>query len=93
MIRRALAISFVRDRRGATIIEFAIVAPVLGLLIQPLVDSTYKEGAGFLDLTYHFNSQFDIQAGGRWSSNSQTATQITTYDSTLAALLGVNPNP
>ncbi len=68
-------------------------AAVLGLLIQPKIDSTYKEGAGFLDLTYHFNSQFDIQAGGRWSSNSQDATQTTTYDATLAGLLGVVPNP
>jgi outer membrane receptor protein involved in Fe transport len=66
---------------------------VLGLLIQPIVDSTYKESAGFLDLTYHFNSQFDIQAGGRWSSNSQDATQTTTYNSTLASLLGIVPNP
>lgn len=66
---------------------------VVGLLIQPLVDSTYKEGAGFLDLTYHFNSKFDIQAGGRWSSNSQNATETTTYDATLAGLLGITPNP
>jgi iron complex outermembrane recepter protein len=66
---------------------------VSGLLIQPLIDSTYKEGAGFLDLTYHFNSQFDIQVGGRWSSNSQTFTQTTTYDPILASLLGVTPNP
>ena len=66
---------------------------MLGLLVQPVIDSTYKEGAGFLDLTYHFNSQFDLQAGGRWSSNSQNATQTTTYDPTLAGLLGVAPNP
>ena len=65
---------------------------VVGLLIQPVIDSKYKEGAGFVDLTYHFNSQFDIQAGGRWSSNSQDATQTTTYDPTLAGLLGVVPN-
>jgi iron complex outermembrane recepter protein len=71
----------------------APTGPVLGLLVQPVIDSTYKEGAGFLDLTYHFNSQFDLQAGGRWSSNSQNATQTTTYDPTLAGLLGVVPNP
>ena len=66
---------------------------VLGMLIQPIIDSTYKESAGFLDLTYHFNSNFDIQAGGRWSSNTQDATQTTTYNSTLASILGVVPNP
>ena len=83
---------------SATLLQnlYAVTAPagpVLGLLIQPVIDSTYKEGAGFLDLTYHINSQFDIQAGGRWSSNSQNATQTTTYDPTLAGLLGVVPNP
>lgn len=67
--------------------------PVLGLLIQPVVDSTYTEGAGFLDLTYHFNSQFDVEAGGRWSHNSQTATQTTTYDPVLAQLVGLTSNP
>jgi len=39
------------------------------------VASTYKESAGFGNLTYHFNSQFDIQAGGRWSTNTQTGTE------------------
>ncbi len=39
------------------------------------VASTYKESAGFGNLTYHFNSQFDIQAGGRWSTNEQTGTE------------------
>jgi iron complex outermembrane receptor protein len=37
--------------------------------------STYKEWAGFGDVTYHFNSQFDVQLGGRWSTNEQTATE------------------
>jgi len=53
--------------------------PTLATLIQPVVDSTYREGALFLDLTFHVNSRFDIQAGGRRSHNSQGATQITTY--------------
>ena len=41
----------------------------------PILDSTYKEYAGFGNLTYHFNSQFDIQAGGRFSKNEQTVTE------------------
>jgi iron complex outermembrane recepter protein len=44
----------------------------------PSLDSTYKEYAGFANLTYHFNSQFDIQAGGRFSKNEQTATETIT---------------
>jgi outer membrane receptor protein involved in Fe transport len=39
------------------------------------VASIYKESAGFGNLTFHFNSQFDIQAGGRWSTNEQTGTE------------------
>jgi iron complex outermembrane receptor protein len=52
----------------------------LGLVEQPLIDSVYKETAGFGDLTYHFNSQFDIQVGGRYSHNEQTFEQTTTFN-------------
>jgi outer membrane receptor protein involved in Fe transport len=44
----------------------------------PIIASTYKEWAGFGNLTYHFNPQFDIQAGGRYSSNEQTAAESAT---------------
>jgi outer membrane receptor protein involved in Fe transport len=52
----------------------------LGLptLILPELDSTYKEYAGFANLTYNINSQFDIQAGGRYSSNKQNAHESVT---------------
>jgi iron complex outermembrane receptor protein len=41
----------------------------------PILDSTYKETAGFANLTVHFIPQFDVQAGGRYSKNEQTATE------------------
>ena len=44
----------------------------------PIIASTYKEWAGFGNLTYHFNPQFDIQAGGRYSSNKQTDAESAT---------------
>ncbi len=44
-------------------------------------------------VTYHFNSHLELQAGGRYSHNSQDATQTTTYDAQLAAIAGVVPNP
>jgi outer membrane receptor protein involved in Fe transport len=44
----------------------------------PVLDSTYKEYAGFANLTYHFNSQFDVQAGGRFSKNEQDFTETVT---------------
>jgi outer membrane receptor protein involved in Fe transport len=37
--------------------------------------STYKEEAGFLNLTYHFTSQFDVGVGGRYAHNKQTSDQ------------------
>jgi iron complex outermembrane recepter protein len=49
--------------------------PLLGGLEMLTLDSTYKEWAGFGNLTYHFNSQFDLQVGGRYSSNEQSATE------------------
>jgi iron complex outermembrane recepter protein len=59
-------------------------ASLLGLVEQPLLDSVYKETAGFGDLTYHFNSQFDIQVGGRYSHNEQTFAQTTTFNSLIS---------
>ncbi len=40
--------------------------------------STYKETAGYANLTFHFNSQFDIQGGGRYSKNEQSASESLT---------------
>jgi iron complex outermembrane recepter protein len=37
--------------------------------------STYKELAGFANATIHFTDEFDLQFGGRYSHNSQSATQ------------------
>ena len=42
------------------------------------LDSLYKEWAGFAQVTYHFNPQFDLSLGGRWSENKQSANQSTT---------------
>ncbi|HEY2678173.1 MAG TPA: TonB-dependent receptor [Steroidobacteraceae bacterium] len=50
-----------------------------------VLDSIYKEWAGFANLTYHFNSAFDLQAGARYSSNDQTATE------NLSGLLATPP--
>jgi len=44
----------------------------------PILDSTYKESAGFANLTVHIIPQFDVQAGGRYSKNEQTATESIT---------------
>jgi iron complex outermembrane recepter protein len=50
-------------------------SPGLPPLEVPILDSTYKETAGFANLTVHFIPQFDVQAGGRYSKNEQTATE------------------
>jgi len=51
------------------------VDPTLPVLETVTLASTYGEWAAFGDATYHFNSQFDIEAGGRWSTNRQRATE------------------
>ena len=48
------------------------------------VGAIYREWAGFGQLTYHFNPQWDIALGARWSENRQSA------DESLGGLL-VNP--
>ena len=55
----------------------AVPAGLPGLEIVSL-GSTYKEYAGFADVTYHIIPQFDIQAGGRYSKNEQTAAESIT---------------
>lgn len=39
------------------------------------LDSKYEEVAGFADATIHFTPQFDLELGGRYSHNSQSAHQ------------------
>ena len=48
----------------------AIFGPVLETVSLP---SVYKEWAGFGDVTYHFNPQFDVQVGGRVASVKQSS--------------------
>jgi iron complex outermembrane recepter protein len=56
----------------------------LGLVEQPIIQSTYKEEAGFGDLTIHISEQFDIQVGGRYSHNEQTEVQITNFNAAIS---------
>jgi outer membrane receptor protein involved in Fe transport len=39
------------------------------------LDAIYKEIAAFAQFTYHFNEQFDLALGGRWSENKQSANE------------------
>jgi outer membrane receptor protein involved in Fe transport len=64
-------------------------AALLGLVEQPVIDSVYKEEAGFGDLTYHFNQQFDVQVGGRYSHNEQTVVQTTNFNSLISPVPSV----
>jgi iron complex outermembrane receptor protein len=50
-------------------------------LIQVAAPTTFKEYAGFGDLTYHFSEQADVTVGARYSRNSQE------YDETDNGLL------
>jgi len=56
-------------------------------LINSSLEAMYKEWAGFAQVTYHFNPQFDLALGGRWSENKQTANQfVDGYVFTLQSL-------
>ena len=77
--------ALVQNLNGVTVPDAGFV----GLIEKPTVDSVYKEMAGFVDLTYHFNSQWDLQGGLRYSHNDQTANQTTLYN----PLFGILPNP
>jgi iron complex outermembrane recepter protein len=64
-----------------------ILPPVIAAigLGSATLDSKYKEYAGFADATIHFTPQFDLELGGRYSHNKQSAHQVTS-----GALAGVS---
>ena len=45
-------------------------------LENPSLDAIYREWSAFGQVTYHFNPQFDLALGGRWSENKQSASEI-----------------
>jgi outer membrane receptor protein involved in Fe transport len=49
----------------------------IGGLGEANISSKYKELAGFADATIHFAPQFDLELGGRYSHNKQSAHQVT----------------
>ncbi|MGN6357340.1 MAG: TonB-dependent receptor [Novosphingobium sp.] len=54
--------------------DLSVMSPTgssLGRVLASTTPSTYEELAAFADLTYHVTSQFDIQAGVRFSGNKQ----------------------
>jgi len=73
--------SLIRDQRGVTVVEFAIVAPVMLLAIMGLSDLTYRvytqsilEGA--------------VQKAGRDATIQDGANQINTFDSRVIGMMG-----
>jgi iron complex outermembrane receptor protein len=54
------------------------LTPIAGLplLGSARVDSKYKELAGFADATVRFTPSFDLELGGRYSHNKQSAHQV-----------------
>ena len=52
-----------------------IPVPTLPLLAKVNLNSRYEEIAGFANATVHLGNRFDIDFGGRYSHNNQTATQ------------------
>lgn len=54
--------------------------PLLDNLATAVIDSKYKEIAGFANVTWHATDRFDITAGGRLARNDQSAHQVTASD-------------
>jgi iron complex outermembrane recepter protein len=59
------------------------VPPGLNPIYNANAPSTYREYAGFGDLTYHLTEQFDVTGGLRYSRNEQTF-----FESTSGAIAG-----
>lgn len=54
----------------------------VGEVLPDYYPQTYREYAGFGDVTYHFNERFDVQLGGRYAANHQH------YHETIAGGIG-----
>ena len=56
--------------------DINVITPDAGAIVanglRTTSPSIYREYAGFTDLTWHVTEQFDVQAGGRWSSIDQS---------------------
>jgi outer membrane receptor protein involved in Fe transport len=50
--------------------------------------STYKEYAGFADLTYHATDRLDVQVGGRYAKNKQVSTSQLNIDGPAQPIFG-----
>ena len=57
----------------SVIVENPLTGVPLGDLLDEVNAFKYTEYAGFLDLTYHFTNQFDVQIGGRESHESNAS--------------------
>ena len=71
------------DEKGLIDQEFVAVVPgtltpIAGLPVLGVatVDSKYEEIAGFANATVHLGDRFDIDLGGRYSHNKQSAHQV-----------------
>jgi iron complex outermembrane receptor protein len=87
---------FFTDEKGLIAQQYIAVKPntltpitTLPLLADVSLNSKYREYAGFANATLHLGDRFDLDFGGRYSHNKQSALQIT--DGALAG--GANTFP
>ncbi|MDT9600990.1 TonB-dependent receptor domain-containing protein [Sphingosinicella rhizophila] len=74
---------------------FVLVDPVsydrVSQALDQRIDQEYSEAALFADLTIEISDRFDVQIGGRWSSNEQSY-QISSFGPLVPIFLGA-PSP
>ncbi len=58
--------------------QILTVRPAGTIAYTSIAPAKFKETAVFADVTYHFTPQFDVQVGGRYSSNDQQSSGVTT---------------
>lgn len=75
--------STIRQTLPSFLVPSQALTPLPGFEVVGL-GAVYKEGAAFGQVTWHFNPQFDVTLGGRWSENRQQA------DESVGGLL-INP--
>jgi outer membrane receptor protein involved in Fe transport len=58
--------------------QILTVRPAGTIAYTSVAPAKFEEKAVFADVTYHFTPEFDVQVGGRYSSNDQESSGVTT---------------
>lgn len=77
-------------RETISVDQILTVRPAATIAYTSVAAAKFEEKAVFADVTYHFTPEFDVQVGGRYSSNDQQSSGVTTVATAAQRFFGPN---